>query len=153
LPKESATHQLHFPLAASWIPASAAAPAQECEMAPLPAICTKLAKASIGAMKKGLTWHVGHANRASAQGARIGWKMWADIMSVTGQAPEVDVAFQFEPHYQGTISLARVQLNYARRRRTSNSRNRSSTIQENKLQRMWGGSKALEIGYAFATPG
>jgi hypothetical protein len=113
----------------------------------------QLAKASIGAMKKDSLGSVGHANRASVQGARIGWKMWADIMSVTVQAPEIDVAFQFQPHYQGTISLARVQLNYARRRRTSNLRNRSSTIRENKLQRMWGGSKALEMGYAFATPG
>jgi len=107
-------HQLHFVFAASLVLAPASAPAQEeYEMAPLPAICTNSAMAAIGAMKRNHRPRHGHANRASAQGARSGWKMRAD-MSVSVQAPDIDVAFQSQPLHQGTISLARVQLNYGK---------------------------------------
>jgi uncharacterized protein (DUF305 family) len=92
-------HQLRFHLQLHWFwHRPPRLRKKECEMAPFPAICTNSATAAIGAMKM------------DSPGGAVA--MPTD--QAHKQAPDIDVAFQSQPHHQGTISLARVQLKYGK---------------------------------------
>jgi uncharacterized protein (DUF305 family) len=110
--------QLPYLLAASLVLAPGATLAQEkYDTAPLPAICTKDARAGMGDMKMSsppgaMAMPTDAAHKELAAGMS---KMRSD-MSIGMQAKDIDVAFNcgMIPHHQGAISMARVELKYGK---------------------------------------